>query len=587
MENGTPLAIASQLVSSETIPKTGFDDEDASPPSEGEFPLVLDSITSRDGFRDFRFRIASGYFAGEFVVVPISERSINELGADYGELCDALDADERTPPEELPRCEFEANLYVEGGVQKLSRIRPRRRGNVVPFRAEAPNREFVAPSLVEAVESVVIRKERGPDAIFRLPGVLDDFKNAILATAPLPQPLIAGAAALTFCSVLMGQRFVGPTGFSTNNYILSIAPSGSGKDRPLKALAAALAECGMGACLCDEPASGSALLTFLSMMSNAVMLVDEMGKFIRSLIDHRAGSHQRDIATHWLKLSGDPIPLYTGRIYADPKARKIDPIRYPCLNIAGVTTPASYYPCLTREQIDDGLLNRILTIVAPNDLPAPNPRVGPFVLPASVRNWARDVRRPMVHNESHLETPANPRTVAFADAATSRVFDELEAHGRQVWTDLVHEGSGLESLTRRWVEQALKLAVVAAGATDPLSPRITREIAEWAAAFVRHHGERSIAMIREHVSDSEHDARLKECVAALDRAGAKGLSESQRSGNVRAFKKLQARERREVIEQLIAAGTAVDVNGHLMLAKYLPRAVSHAGAISGGCAAGL
>ena len=154
-----------------------------------------------------------------------------------------------------------------------------------------------------------------------------------------------------------------------------------------------------------------------------------------------------------------------------------------------------------------------------------------------------------------LPDPSKPFRVSYADQRACSVIADLDAYARRAWDELVRSGSGLEALTRRWVEWALKLAVVAAGAVDPREPVVTPDIAEWAAGFAVYHGNRGLEAIRSQVVESPFDAQVRDCTAALERAGAAGLT-SRQLADARAFRKLTPTERRAVVDHLKQAEIA-------------------------------
>jgi hypothetical protein len=447
-------------------------------------------------------------------------------------------------------------------------------------KCEPPARAHFAEKLQTALVGEISRIESGsapqretsvPEFVLRPPGILSELACAITETAPLPQPQLSTLAALSFAATVMGQLYVGPTGFGSNLYLLGVADSGAGKDRPQKAVLAALLACGLAHFVADEPASGSALLTHLGESPNTLMIIDEFGKFARAIVEQKAGAHQREIATHMLKLSGEPQPQYISRMYARPEERKQRPIRYACLNILAATTPSTFYSCLSREQVDDGLMGRMVTLAVHGRLPETNARQGSFCAPPSLTDWARKIRVRVPHDPMVVATAASPFRIAYADDGAADVMQVLDAEARRCWEEHKAAGTGLEPMTRRWVEWALKLALVAAAACDPDEPLIRLRHAEWAASFARYCGQQSLEAFQRNVSESAHDRNIKDCLIALDRAGRRGLTDSQRLRNVGAFKRLTPRERKDVVSQLIESGEAVMYADILYSARHAPQ----------------
>jgi hypothetical protein len=552
---------------------------------------IMADTAGGDGHRvwsvDFEFRISDGPFAGSplFLTLELREDDPARERCDrgpwyvYGTLAQVYANapkvfEHSTTPES--RARFRANFQptrpglvtAEKGTVVRTRYcdRPTMLCAAAALRASlTPGSNRIEPTLSasgSAASSI-------PEFVLRPPGILAELAAAITETAPLPQPQLSTLGALSFAATVMGQIYIGPTGLGTNLYLLGVAPSGAGKDRPQKAIKAALDACELAEALSDEPLSGSALLTRLGEQPNSLLIIDEFGKFARSIVEQKAGSHQRDIATHWLRLSGEPEPLYTGRMYARPEERKQRPVRYACLNILASTTPSTFYSCLTREQVEDGLMGRFITLSAPDELPKPNQSQDRFMLPRRTVEWAKAIRYPSPHDPAVVVAPCSPYRVAYASDGAESVMRDLDSDSRRCWQEQRDAGSGLEAMTRRWVEWALKLGLVAAAATDPAEPMFRRNVAEWAASFAKYCGERSLAAFTRNVVESLHDRNVKDCLSALERAGAKGLTSDQRLRNVGAFKRLMPRERKDVIAQLIEGGDAVLIGDLLILSRHL------------------
>lgn len=409
-----------------------------------------------------------------------------------------------------------------------------------------------------------------PDFTVRLPGMLGNISSWISSTAYRPIPTLSSLAAISFAGTMMARMYVGPTGLSTNCYLLGIAPSGSGKDHCLKAVARLLIACEKGDFVGGESiASGAGLLARLSEQPNTVYALDEFGKYLQSMMDPNGGGHMREITKYMLSLSGTLSPSFKGKDYADPKARKLE-ISYPSLNIFGVTTGASYYPTLTRELVADGFLGRFVPLEIPDDVLPPKNRDLSLDSPSgAILEWCGLISNPTLPQGSTLiRAPICPVKVPFANAAAKTVMLDFEDMADRIWQQLYDDGDGLHPLTRRWNEHALKLALIAGGAIDPVEPKITVAAAEWACQFVHHAMDRLIDATRTHISDSSFDRIVKDCAQALVRAGKRGLTERQMNRNSRPFARLQPSQVRDVLARLQNAGLAVCVPTTKTLVYY-------------------
>ena len=75
-----------------------------------------------------------------------------------------------------------------------------------------------------------------PDHLTRVPGLLGEITDWICASAKRPQRGLSLGAAVTLVGTAAGRKVAGPTDSGTHLYVLGIAPTGAGKDHPLKCI---------------------------------------------------------------------------------------------------------------------------------------------------------------------------------------------------------------------------------------------------------------------------------------------------------------------------------------------------------------
>jgi hypothetical protein len=137
-------------------------------------------------------------------------------------------------------------------------------------------------------------------------GILGELVTWMTETARYPQPLLALGAAIATVGALAGHRYHlldGPD-TRTNTMILGLAGSGSGKEHPRKAMAAALREAGLEAYfLGRDMASAQGIHGALANQFCGVMMVDEVGLVLSNAMHDRAPSHLRAIAKLLMELA--------------------------------------------------------------------------------------------------------------------------------------------------------------------------------------------------------------------------------------------------------------------------------------------
>jgi hypothetical protein len=127
------------------------------------------------------------------------------------------------------------------------------------------------------------------DALPEPVGLVREIRDHILATARSPQPELALAAALMIVSSAMARRYRFEN-LRSNLYLVGVAPSASGKEVPLSAIARILGDAGLANALAvGEPKSGAAVLSRLAEHPVAVYTLDEFGMLLRALTDTNGG----------------------------------------------------------------------------------------------------------------------------------------------------------------------------------------------------------------------------------------------------------------------------------------------------------
>jgi hypothetical protein len=192
-------------------------------------------------------------------------------------------------------------------------------------------------------------------------GLLADMANWILATSRRPNRPLAVAAATAVLSTVCGRHLYGPTGTSLNLYIICLAGTAVGKDRPLSAVedilrAADLPHLHVG----GDVFSVSAFEQLVIYNPCCVMTTDEIGDgLFKPILSKKANQHEAKIKPALLK-------LWTRNINKGPyltigkAGQKSVEVHSPSISILGASTPQAFFDALTAGNKNDGLMNRLL-----------------------------------------------------------------------------------------------------------------------------------------------------------------------------------------------------------------------------------
>jgi hypothetical protein len=325
-------------------------------------------------------------------------------------------------------------------------------------------------------------------------GILGAISEWVFASAWRPVAEFATIGAIATCSALFGRRYATPTGLGLNLYLIGIAGSGFGKDQPLKASQALLADAGMQHLIGPgDISSDSALEHVVRQRPCFMMPMDEIGVFLQATGGRNSGGYERRIRKVFLDLytKGDgmwtgkqKVPVQGGRTVNDNAA---EPVYNPCITIMGMSTPTEFYAGISDANLTDGMVGR-MTVIAANKRPAPREDRVPLVptpsLVAEVKrvvarypslggnlsghNWRTSTSRPAIH------------TVPWESDAVRKRWAEIES-----WQlDAIDEDPGKDGVIGRAAEQTLKLATIRACSRAPEAPAICVDDIEWGWAIV-------------------------------------------------------------------------------------------------------
>lgn len=377
---------------------------------------------------------------------------------------------------------------------------------------------------------------------FRCPGLLGEIVDYTLRTSRYPQPALAVAGALALLSVITGRKVEDEFGTRTNIFSMGVCPPAGGKDRSRQVNKEILLLAGGEPLIGPESLGSSAgLISVIDDQPSTLFQLDEIGKLFAIMQNKNAG-HLYNIGREFLKLYSSSGSLYIGDAYADRK--KIKKIYQPHAVVYGTSTPESFWGSLSSDNVSDGLVGRFLVFDS-NEyvLPTPRPReLVPEGIIQRVRWWL-----------DYKPTPGNlaasgvhPIAIPFGPGAAER----LQSQELQIAQRRVSEDSTTAAVWSRTSEKSYKLALLFACARADHRPPgvISFEDADLAVRITNYLTRQMLRRVVDHVSDNEHEARLKKVLRKI------GL-EIQKNAFTRATQFLRdSRERNEILRTLIEAG---------------------------------
>lgn len=404
-----------------------------------------------------------------------------------------------------------------------------------------------------------------PQWLFEPPGLVGKVYNYMLSCSIKPQPELCLAAAFSACGALFGRKVRTETNLRTNVYFLSLIETGGGKDWPRQAIKKLFhaAEC-LNRASVESVTSDSAIVNAICDCPSQVLLFDEFGRFLQATTSRNAGTHEIAIPTVLMKLYSSANNRFNAKTYADKKLNKI--IEQPNACMLATSVESNFYKNITKEAVDDGLLNRIIFMKAADPDPAMQDIKNfdpPLTLVEEFKKWEEMPYRiefdsdgkvkasgNLANAENVSTVPPAPRMVPFAEGA-KEVFKDMESDLRVLRKDLRKEG--LSGLFSRCYENSIKIALILACGRNRMAPQISVEDAEYATTLVLVTTKILLAEVRKKVSDSKVEANYKVVLTAIKESGAAGITQKDLGQKVKRFG-LDKRVRDEILKELESWG---------------------------------
>lgn len=316
------------------------------------------------------------------------------------------------------------------------------------------------------------------------PGLVGEIAQFIYAQAPRQVAEIALAGAIGLVSGIIGRSY-NISGTGLNQYILLLAPTGSGKEAIARGIDKLMTEVQRGVPAATdfvgpaEVSSAPALIKHLGRSSPSfVSIVGEFGLYFKQMCNENAPPHLVSLLRSYLELfnkSGEGNVLRP-TIYSD-KEKNTTALLAPAFTMLGESTAETFYNVLNEGMIASGLLPRFSMI----EYTGPRPPL----------NEAHMLARPSFQLIQQLgelcafSLQLNSQNKAIhvqVDEDAQALLKQLNQHA-----DDNINGADREVRRHLWNRahvKAMKLAALIAVGCDPYHPTINSEHATWAINFV-------------------------------------------------------------------------------------------------------
>lgn len=292
-----------------------------------------------------------------------------------------------------------------------------------------------------------------------LPGFLGEFSQFCKDTAMLYQPLLSVSAGLACVSAFTGRKVTGYRDIRTNLMLISLCPTGGGKDTPLSALDKLLRTINPQLICGTRVGSASGMLDALHNAGGCSSYVcDEADDLFRAVKGGKS-PHLAQVP-NYLK----EIYNCSGRTWESPSivARKRLKFDYPHLVMYLCSTPDVFWDGMTSEHITSGLIGRML-IFEEKNLPRKNNFSEPEHGIEAIDHWPKCWAKFQPPKQGNLDVIGKPVKATYEPEAEQRLKEHVDAiHDKRI-----HEGELERDIWARASERTSKLALVmACSSTD-------------------------------------------------------------------------------------------------------------------------
>lgn len=375
-------------------------------------------------------------------------------------------------------------------------------------------------------------------------GLIEEIMDYNAATAIYPRPELALAGALAMMSLITARKVQDRWELRTNAYFVGLCNSGGGKSHAKQVNTRILGALCRHDLVMPKPKSGSGIVSYLKDYPAAILQVDELSDWLETMKNPQKSPHTYEILSLLKELFSEAnSPSWKPAAYADAKKNPI--VSHPHLTFYGVAPSGQFWQSLTKQNLTDGLVGRLLAIES-NGANVSNDEAQktapPTALLERVKAWL------------DFSPGGNLLSTAFPSAVplqhTEEAWSRYRQHGKQ--TEKSREGESEEAyaLWCRTPEKTGKLAMLRACSRivpeNGRLPVIEIGDVEWAIKLSNWITRNMLTRAGLYVAENQNEAN----VLRILRMCRQWIARNQLT---RRTQFLKARERDEIIRDMVAS----------------------------------
>lgn len=407
---------------------------------------------------------------------------------------------------------------------------------------------LASPGPVDDIDQPASDPGEFPLHLLECGGIMQQFCEYADRVSRRPQPVLSMAAALSLMSVITGRKIKDETGTRGNVYCVAVAEAGNGKNNGLESVKKILlAVKGQHLLQAGSFHSESAVWTLLIDQPCKLAVIDEFGCYLSTVNSSKASSHLRSVQSVIMELFSLSGSMASPKASAD-RSRNI-PVDQPHLVILGASTPTTFFESITQENVESGLLPRMLFFTSNDDvdlrLDVPD-SMPPLALLVRVEQWVK------LEVEGNLEDKFTPGLITASYTPDAReLFRDIHSEVTNRERTAKNE---FKALWRRCLEMVRKVTLLHACSVSD-SPRKTligKQSVEWAWELIEYLYRKMEYLVETQMASSEFEKYQKRFTNWLNK------QPGQRASRTKAMKNMLCRFpkflRQDLIETLIQSG---------------------------------
>ena len=377
-------------------------------------------------------------------------------------------------------------------------------------------------------------KEDFPEGQLLVGGLVGDISEWIMRTSPKPIRLFAVAAALSCVGTLVSRRvYCGTPRSGTTLYLMTIAGTGAGKERPQEAVRQILDKVCVACARMHsaEPSSAAKLGVSLNERPANLQIIDEVDRILRKVGHKNASSQEAELLQAYCSIWGKGLGTYTP---TGTTTRSDVYIKRPALGIYGATTFHAFYEQMRAKMVANGFLNRFLVLPKFKRVPKRKMIEAEDEVPRDIVDAATklfnfgDAKSGDMGQTYRIQDPDNPPDIRCVDMteAAQRIYAECEARDEERLE--ASDNDPMLEIWSRGAEMTKRIAlIVACGRyaefglegviVDEPDMIFAKRLVDWSLSLF-------IAGLRENMAENDHQANAKSVLNYIRKGGKEGVS---------------------------------------------------------------